>query len=69
MARSVKEYLLKTQERRGILIQKISARLNTFCVADARACAKRAYTGAMRAARKIRYHLEWLGLKSEEVNR
>ena len=28
------------------------------------ACAKRAYTGAMRTARKIRYRLEWLGLKS-----
>src|SRR5205814_849974 len=29
------------------------------------ACAKRAYTGAMRAAwKKIRYRLEWLGLKS-----
>ena len=27
------------------------------------ACAKRAYTGAMRTARKIRYRLEWLGLK------
>ena len=27
-------------------------------------CAKRAYTGAMRTARKIRYRLEWLGLKS-----
>ena len=27
------------------------------------ACAKRAYTGAMRAARKIRYRLEWLALK------
>ena len=26
-------------------------------------CAKRAYTGAMRTARKIRYRLEWLGLK------
>ena len=24
----------------------------------------RAYTGAMRTARKIRYRLEWLGLKS-----
>jgi hypothetical protein len=23
------------------------------------ACAKRAYTGAMRTARKIRYRLEW----------
>ena len=28
------------------------------------ACAKRVYTGAMRTARKIRYRLEWLGLKS-----
>jgi hypothetical protein len=28
------------------------------------ACAKRAYTGAMRTARKIRYRLEWLALKS-----
>src|SRR6266404_5816887 len=29
------------------------------------ACAKRAYTGAMRRAwKKIRYRLEWLGLKS-----
>ena len=29
------------------------------------ACAKRAYTGAMRTAwKKIRYRLEWLGLKS-----
>jgi len=28
------------------------------------ACAKRAYTGAMRMARKIRYGLEWLALKS-----
>src|SRR5205823_11316615 len=29
------------------------------------ACTKRAYTGAMRAAwKKIRYRLEWLGLKS-----
>ena len=27
------------------------------------ACVKRAYTGAMRTARKIRYRLEWLGLK------
>ena len=27
------------------------------------ACAKRGYTGAMRTARKIRYRLEWLGLK------
>jgi lauroyl/myristoyl acyltransferase len=27
------------------------------------ACAKRAYTGAMRTVRKIRYRLEWLGLK------
>jgi hypothetical protein len=26
------------------------------------ACAKRAYTGAMRTAKKIRYRLEWLGL-------
>jgi lauroyl/myristoyl acyltransferase len=25
--------------------------------------AKRAYTGAMRTAKKIRYRLEWLGLK------
>ena len=28
------------------------------------AFAQRAYTGAMRAARKIRYRLEWLWLKS-----
>jgi len=29
------------------------------------ACTERAYTGAMRTAwRKIRYRLEWLGLKS-----
>src|SRR5438309_1143078 len=28
------------------------------------ACVKRAYTGAMPTARKIRYRLEWLGLKS-----
>jgi hypothetical protein len=28
------------------------------------ACAKRDYTGAMRTAKKIRYRLEWLGLKS-----
>jgi hypothetical protein len=32
--------------------------------AGARARAKGAYTGAMRTARKIRYRLEWLGLKS-----
>src|SRR5438309_6861820 len=28
------------------------------------ACMKPAYTGAMRTARKIRYRLEWLALKS-----
>ena len=28
------------------------------------ACSERAYTGAMRMAKKIRYRLEWLGLKA-----
>ena len=27
------------------------------------ACAERVYTGAVRTERKIRYRLEWLGLK------
>src|SRR5262245_5522144 len=33
------------------------------------AYAKHAYTAVMRTARKIRYRLEWLGLKSKEVHR
>src|SRR5437660_2369543 len=44
-------------------LHSIFSRFRLLAERAVAACAKRAYTGAMRTARKIRYRLEWLGLK------
>src|SRR4029453_13395972 len=56
---------MSDQQSEFIIEKSIFFRFRLLAGRALAACAKRAYTGVMRAAwKKIRYRLEWLGLKS-----